>query len=337
MAITYLQLSKEIREKKRRGLYLLHGEEEFVKDRMLAQLCELLLPEDMRSFNEFVLESPDAAAIVAACELFPVMAQRKLVLVRDYALLSKGRAREEAAQRELLKGLFSDLPPYSALVFVQREAVDAKNKLLKEIAGAGVEVKFDFLKERAAADWILASAKREGRAMHYEAAEALAYYAGPAMGRIHSELEKLYSYVKEDRSIDTRHVEEICAGDLRFTVFEWLEHVAAGHKDKALLMLRRMQRDKEGGLELIPLAARQFRLIARYHGYTSGGMRPADAQKALGVPGFVARKVAAQARFFTPEKARAAQQALLDADYNVKSGQWRDADLALEVAVQKLL
>ena len=116
----YQALHKQIREKSLARVYLLHGEEEYVKERMWESLRACAVPETLPELNEHILNAPDASQIVAAAETLPVMAEHKLVAVHDYALLSGGRPKEEAAQLKALEACFARMQSDTCLVFFQR-------------------------------------------------------------------------------------------------------------------------------------------------------------------------------------------------------------------------
>ena len=79
--------------------YFFHGEEEHVKASALEALRARLLPAGLEALNETALQNPAAAVVVAAAETLPLMAERRLVVVRDSALLTAGKASRPRAPR----------------------------------------------------------------------------------------------------------------------------------------------------------------------------------------------------------------------------------------------
>lgn len=90
--------------------YFFHGEEEHVKASALEALRARLLPAGLEALNETALQNPAAAVVVAAAETLPLMAERRLVVVRDSALLTAGKASDEAAESAALVDYLGRLP-----------------------------------------------------------------------------------------------------------------------------------------------------------------------------------------------------------------------------------
>ena len=165
----------------------------------------------------------------------------------------------------------------------------------------------------------------------------MAYYAGPMVADVNNELQKLMQYVAPRREITLDDVERLVQQGVQYTVFEWVEQVATRQVDKAGRLLAAMRSDGEDALHVISLAARQFRLILKMQLMQQDGMQPAASDKIMGVPPFVARKVRAQARYFKPEETERALAKLLEAEWMIKSGQWRQSELALDMVLQSIM
>src|SRR5258706_15796878 len=75
----------ELREGEPGPLYLLYGKERFLVDRAVDLLRQRVLDPRTRDFNYELFHGKDgrAAAIVQAARTLPMMARRRLVLVRD--------------------------------------------------------------------------------------------------------------------------------------------------------------------------------------------------------------------------------------------------------------
>jgi DNA polymerase III delta subunit len=81
-------------------VYFFHGPEEWVKQSAAQRLREKLLPPGLEELNETVLEGGTAQRILEAAETLPVMADRRLVLVRDYPPLTPGKAKAEQEEAQ---------------------------------------------------------------------------------------------------------------------------------------------------------------------------------------------------------------------------------------------
>ena len=81
-------------------VYLFAGPEVFIKSGALEAMRKKLLPEGLEGLNESVLEGATAAQIIEAAETLPMMCDRRLVIVRDWAPLMSGKSKNEEEEAE---------------------------------------------------------------------------------------------------------------------------------------------------------------------------------------------------------------------------------------------
>ena len=91
-------------------VYFFHGPEEWVKQGAVQRLREKLLPEGLEQLNETVIEGGTAQAILEAAETLPVMAERRLVISRDFLPLLAGKARAEQDEAGRILGWLPGAP-----------------------------------------------------------------------------------------------------------------------------------------------------------------------------------------------------------------------------------
>ena len=87
--------------------YLFEGEEEYLKESALQQLRQKVLLPPFGDMNETVLNDPDAETLITVSETLPMMADKRLVVIRDSSLLFASR--EGAKRRKTRTGTASAL------------------------------------------------------------------------------------------------------------------------------------------------------------------------------------------------------------------------------------
>src|SRR5262245_31693686 len=104
-------------------IYLLYGPDEYTRSEALAAL-KAQLPAALVDLNVSVLDGKKLKldALVAACEAFPFLADRRLAIVTD--LLKHQRAGKE---RDELRAYLERVPPTCDLVFVESEEFDKRS------------------------------------------------------------------------------------------------------------------------------------------------------------------------------------------------------------------
>ncbi len=229
-------LKADVKEKHIRSLYLFYGEEAYLRDYYLDKLRELLLPPGLEAFNFKVLEGKeiDARSITATADCLPMMAQRTMVVVRDYDLFKAGEA-----DRQVLMDYFADLPEYLCLVFLYDTIpfkIDARTKLWAAVKEHGLAVDFPRQEQGDLVDWIVRRFKATGHDIDSENAKHLMFLCGDLMHNLASEIGKIGSYAKE-RRVTRQDIDALATPVLDAVVFQLTDHLSARSYDKALATL----------------------------------------------------------------------------------------------------
>ena len=84
----YQQLKKDLSAGTPGQLYIIHGEETYLRDYYLGRLKELLLTGGMGEFNLHQIPAKEMSphCLEEAIDCLPMMAQRTLILIQDFDL-----------------------------------------------------------------------------------------------------------------------------------------------------------------------------------------------------------------------------------------------------------
>ncbi|MBD3184519.1 DNA polymerase III subunit delta [Candidatus Poribacteria bacterium] len=80
---------QDIERGKVHPVYLLHGEENYLIDDTLTEMINHLAPKDTRDFNLDIVSDPEISVseILAMSDTYPVMAERRIIVIKDPAFL----------------------------------------------------------------------------------------------------------------------------------------------------------------------------------------------------------------------------------------------------------
>ena len=150
----YQKLKKDLSAGTPGQLYLLHGEETYLRDYYLGRLREKVLAGGLEEFNFHPIAAKDMSphALEEAIDCLPMMAERTLVQVTDFDLFKAGEKDREAYGK-----LLSQLPDYVCLVFVFDLVpfkMDARTKFSAVIKQAGTVVNFVRQDQGDLVDWV---------------------------------------------------------------------------------------------------------------------------------------------------------------------------------------
>jgi len=211
--------------------YYFVGAENVLKEEATTALLDRALDPGLRDFNLDIrsaqqLEPED---VLSLCTTLPMMAERRVVVVRDVEAWKRKTRGKKAMLEYLAKPIRETL-----LVLVQGAASEAKdNKPDTELSDRAYTVAFDELDADGAAEWLAKEAKALGVRFAPGAAEHLLKTVGTDLGALRSELQKLEGLASEgpvtrDRLGDlvgVRHGE---------TTLDWRNAVMAGDATTAL-------------------------------------------------------------------------------------------------------
>ncbi len=318
------------------GAYLFIGEEEHVKRSALARLREKVLPEGLEALCETVLDNPSADDIVAACETMPMMAERRLVLVRDSALLVSGRARDEAAECERLTAYLPKLPDFTLLLFYCHGGIDGRKKLSTALNKTATVVKFDPLSDEELTRWIRSTLKAEGgKTIGPQQAQHLAFTAGRELALLTGEIQKLAHYLGDREAVESADIDAVVTRSLECTIFQLVDALVEGREAQAFLLLSTMLEAGESRLGILAMTLRQYRTLLTLKWMQAEGIDRSTQQRRLGVPPFAFDRAQKQAQGYTLAQLKAAVALCVDTDFAVKGGRMRE-DAALERAMLML-
>lgn len=321
--------------------YLLEGEEEYTKQRALQDLRSAVLPPDLAMLNESVLNDPAADVLIAAAETFPMMADKRLIIVRDCSHLQGRTGREESeiaspsADGDRIAAYVQQLPNTACLVFVTRGRANGTRKLTKQLTKQGAVVTFDRLTHQELIRWVARDLKALGKRIAADAAEELLFTCGQDMNLLRREIEKLAAFADTRDAIGREDIQAIATRATEYKVFDLADAVMARNAEKAVTLMNGMIRDGEARLFLLALLQAQCRqqFLLKLMGPDA---REAAAASALAVPPFVARKLLATSQRYTLPALRWAYDQCVETEFRVKSGA-QNEEGCLEMLVYQLL
>jgi DNA polymerase-3 subunit delta len=253
-------------------VYVLYGDEEFVKEQILRQLMECVVDPALRDFNVDVRRGAelDAAGLRGALEQLPMLAERRLVVIRDAQGLKKP---VHAVLDHYLGHPSRDL----VLVLV----LSAGEDLPKTWAPHATVCECRPLTEDGVLKWV-AHYLREtlhGR-ITPDAAALLVSHVGNDLALLAGELDKLLSYTNGDE-ITADAVQQVVGVRHGETLADLLDCVAARNAPGALAMLPRvMAQPKTTGVSVVIALTAQTFALAWGGAARAGGMNPGMLSRA---------------------------------------------------------
>lgn len=220
MALTPETLLKDIRAKRFKPLYFLHGDEPYYIDQIAEELEKLVVPESEKGFNQFILygKDTDLAGVLGYARRYPFMAERQLVLVKEAHRLGGMDQKEQQQRLEeyALNPLMS-----TVLVFCYQDKADERRTYIKAIGQHGVVVQSKRMYDNKLPEWISAYCHSHGVKISPKAVQMLVDNIGNDLKRMVSEIQKILINLRAGEGIDAAQIEKYVGISKEYNVFEF--------------------------------------------------------------------------------------------------------------------
>jgi DNA polymerase-3 subunit delta len=312
-------------------IYLLYGPDEYARSEALSAL-KAQMPADLVDLNLSVLDGKKLKldALVAACEAFPFLADRRLVIVND--LLKHQRAGKE---RDALRAYLERVPATCDLVFVESEDFDKRSTVFTYLKKAGETREFLPKEGAELLRWLAERATLIGAKLDPPAAQRLVGYVGADSRTLINELGKLASYTGRGGRINADAVELLVQDGQEQNLFAFIDELSARRRGAALQGLRRLFDDGQAATYILFMIARQLRILLGVKELAAQRLRPDDIASQLGQRPFVVRKALEQVRGFSDVELSQLHDRVLALDHASKTGRV-EAETGLELLVAEL-
>ena len=235
-SLTAEDLVRDVRAGRVSPVYYLMGAEEYYINEISEFLTNTLLKPEERDFNLDIVYGADtnAAQIVELAQAYPMMADRRVVLVREAQSLSSLDALEH-----YLKHPAST----TVLIFCHKHGVlDKRKSVAKSLQAAGVVFESKRPKENQVPPFIVRYLKRRGLEIEQQAVQMLLLHVGTDLCRLAGEMDKLVLAVaKGERTVTAQLVEKQTGVNREYNDFE-LQTALANHDiDRAARIVKFFQ------------------------------------------------------------------------------------------------
>lgn len=255
----YGALSRALQENGPERLYLLWGEEDYLRESFFAEIKEACLSERADEFNDhrFSSENFNVRALSQAMDTMPFLGGRTLVEVRDFDpnAIKEGEAEQLAA-------VLSDIPDYCTVCLLLPAGLspDGRLSLVKTLKKRGKAIEFTPQSQTLLADWIRRHFDARGKSISRQNCEKLIFTAGTLMTRLISEIEKIAAGAPGNE-ITAADIDRLVQRIPEASVFEMTDRLAERNYDAAAALLAELLRSGEHPIMLLALIGGQMRRL----------------------------------------------------------------------------
>jgi DNA polymerase-3 subunit delta len=304
---------------KLRPVVLVLGEERLLVDHVALAIRNATSKGGIAGFNEdrYTAGEASVGTILGAARMAPMMAKRRLVLVRglerwekksdeeeseveaDSAPSPTRKGKVEAGPLDELAEYAKDPSPTTVLCLIATK-LHGQRRLVTLAKKAGFLIQCEPVSRDALPRWIEKAARERGNPIPSEVADQLAELAGPSLAHVEGEVERLSLYVGPNNPITEEAVSQVVTRARQSTVWELIDALGERKLAKVLALLDDVFDPRDGGLRLLGAVAWAVRQMVKLESALQTGAEIRDAAQAAGVPPFRAHTVARFVRAAPP-------------------------------------
>lgn len=317
------RIQQQIKNGNFQQLYLLFGEERYLKNQYTEKLREALAGKDEMNTHFYEGKDISVGEIIDLAETMPFLAERRVIFMKNTGLFKSGGEK----MAEYLES------PNETTYFVFTESeVDKRSKLYKTLSAKGLAVEFTTQDENTLKRWVASILAKENKKITEHTALYLLSKTGTDMQNIQMELEKLISYCLEREVVTQEDIDAVCTTRLQDRIFEMVEATARHEHGIAIELYYDLLALKVEPLKILALLARQYNLMLQAKELKRKGFSDKDIASKIGVPPFAARKYISQASSYKTSELRHALEQCVEMDQAVKTGRL-DGKMSVELLI----
>ncbi len=319
------RIVQDIKNGQFNNIYLLYGEEAYLRRQYRDNLKKALVAEDdTLNCTSYSGKDINVNEIVDIAGTMPFFAERRVIIIENSGWLKSGEDR--------MVDLIKNLPDTTYIVFVESE-VDKRSKLYKAVTAKGYAALCEMQDETMLKKWIMGLLKKENKRITPDALNLLLDKTGTNMENIRREVEKLVCYRYFDEGITVEDVEALCIVQVQNKIFDMVEAVAQKRQKEALDWYYDLLALKEAPMKILALISRQFHMLLQVKEMRQKGYPEADIAKQTGLNAYyLKKKYIPQAAQFQISQLETALRKCVEAEEDVKTGRMQDI-LSVELII----
>ncbi len=229
--MTHDQILADLKAGKYKNIYLLHGDEPYFIDTLVAWMEHHLLSEDAQAFNQTIVYGKDVdyKAIIDEARQYPLMSDKRVIIVKEAQEMKTLKDLSDYAKRPV---------PHTILVLVHKHKTFDKRLALAKALADQVVFESKKMYDNQLPAWILGYARSIQLGIDDKMAQILADYLGNDLAKIANELDKLALSQGRGVKISLEVIQDQIGISKEFNVFELQKALGEKNKAKSFLIAK---------------------------------------------------------------------------------------------------
>lgn len=330
MSTNYLDLENDIKNQKLHSIYVLYGDEEYLKEEYLKKIKKIF-GELTLGINYILLDENNIDTLITNIETLSFGYEKKLIIIKNSNIFKKDT---KSSMKDKLKQYILENMQIidDSCVIVFLEEIVHKMDLYKTIEKNGIVIELKELKPNE----IKARLKKICAMYKVQISDENLIYlienAGTKMQTLINELRKLIEFAGENGEIQKGDIDKLTIKEVQAIIFDLTDCLGTKDTEKSLEILDNLIYNKEPLQKIIITLYNHFKKI--YLTILAINEKR-DLVEALNLKPnqvFLTTKYRKQASYFKEEEIERILRELIDLDYKSKNGL-----IDLEVGLKSIL
>lgn len=306
------------------GTFVLHGEEEYVKEQAVHMVVSCVEP-DLRPFNVTELTKPAPQELSEICDTMPLFTDRRFVICHELA---------DGTEAAKYMDCFENHSEETALLLVFKGKLTAASSVLKFAKKHETEVLFDQLTPGDCAKWCIKHCTEQGVMLSRETAQLFVRTVGTDMANLVSETNKLIDYVGTGGSVTAQDIAVCSRPSLDVRVFDMLDMFTYGKTGDGIIALHALLDEGNEAMSISAFLSSRFKLMLEARRGIDAGRKKAEVASQMQGSRYANEKAYDAAKRFTQSELLELIAALSDTAYMKISGTMKE-DKYVELVLVK--
>lgn len=316
-----MELKKQIKENSIGSLYLFYGEEEYLKKVYTDKIKEQVPDGGLAEFNHIYLNgSVPLSEYDDAWESFPMMVDRKLIIIKDSNIMKAKKGKDEGESKETIKEFWLEklnrLSDDTVVIF-NEASVDKRSVIFKEISKKGTVVEFSYMSESELVTWVIGQCLNKKKKISKDVALYFVQRVDKGLNNLINELEKLYEYCDEE--IYKTDIDRVVSKSLNVITFDLTDAIMANDANKAVAVLNDIRTlTKESSFAILYLMLSNFEKVLQIKLMSKKPV--SEIASSMGMAPFIVSKYMSMAKRFSEETLLKMVNRVASIDMEIKQG-----------------
>lgn len=312
-------------------VYVLFGEEKFLQDDLVLRITQACLDGAPRDFNCDIFYGGEVSAdkIISIARSFPMMAQRRVVVVREMQQL-------KASDLKYLSDYVNHPSQSSCLIFTLPEK-NTSGKWLNAILEKAVAVDCRRLYDNEVPSWIESYVRSKKLSIEPDAVHLLQAQVGNSLLDLVNELLKIEINIYPRTTITLADVQTVTCISKHYNIFDLCNAVGRKYLAQSLGILNNLLDQGESPTGMLIQLTKHFVNLMKIKENMQRGIRsPNELARVVGLSSYFVADMIKQTNNFSIEQFRNSFRQLAEADLHLKTSYQRP-ELVMELLIYRLI